>query len=835
MLKKTKILFSFILPFLLFSSFLGYKIYENISISSNVSEKLKKIENLQVKNVNLEKLNFKQKFSTLNNTEFLNQNFVGKSFASNIITFNQLSKSILALESQIYFLQNAKNKRLKLSDTNLILFKKYSALYSSFNINLVPNHLRDEVQQVFTNKITKQNLQEINKSINNSIIYLRRAQFEKINIEQLLKISDKNTFNFSKIKSLLITDIGNSLLLEKNKNDKKSLILFTLLTISLICFIISIILSFVSKPKKVDIKSEIIDIYKAFGKRIILKTDEEAAEALSSILPELEKKSKEQAKEKEDNISKNEFLANMSHEIRTPLNGIMGFIDLLKNSPLNENQKEFLDIIEKSSTTLLELINNILDISKINNNKTTIEPVIFNPISHFENAIEIYGPKAAEKNIDLNFFMDPSLGNLNLIGDVTKIKEVLVNFMSNAVKFTPENGQIDVNIIKKTSLNNKTLIFFSIKDTGSGIPKNKHSKIFEAFEQASSSVTREFGGTGLGLSISFKFIELLGGNLELNSDENIGTEFYFTLEFENSSVNESLENTFKPLNIAIYSPIDYNRENYLTRYINYYGASIFEFKSFLDLKNLLSKQRIDRTIFNIDTLIDTEIIQLIEFVGQNKLKIDLLMKASNRKRVDNLNIPYTKIIFEPLQNSKVHSLLVNIEKNKNVASTTKQTLEDKSISQEEIKIKEETSSVILGETKKAEVNTIKKVRALIAEDNLINQKLIKRTLESFDFEVEIANNGLEALNMRKEAKYDIIFMDIVMPEMSGLESTKEILSWEKEYNEAHIPIIALTANSVAGDRKRFMEEGMDEYTTKPLKKQEIVNILNKFLNLDINL
>jgi len=199
----------------------------------------------------------------------------------------------------------------------------------------------------------------------------------------------------------------------------------------------------------------------------------------------------------------------MSHEIRTPLNGIVGFTELLKSTDLNEEQIEFITIIEKSSENLLSIINNILDLSKIESNKTELDTVIFDPIIEFENAVETYGIKASEKNIELDFYLDPSIDK-KLIGDAVKLKEILINLLSNAIKFTDFGGKIKVEIKKVSTKENQTELAFSIEDNGVGMTKEQQLNVFTAFTQADVSITRKYGGTGLGLTISTKFLELMG-------------------------------------------------------------------------------------------------------------------------------------------------------------------------------------------------------------------------------------------------------------------------------------------------------------------------------------
>ncbi|MFA5215049.1 nitrate- and nitrite sensing domain-containing protein [Sulfuricurvum sp.] len=505
--------------------------------------------------------------------------------------------------------------------------------------------------------------------------------------------------------------------------------------------------------------------------------------------------------------AKSMFLANMSHEIRTPLNGIVGFTELLKDTELHDEQREFIDIIEKSSENLLEIINNILDLSKIESNKLEIEEIVFNPMDEFESAVEVYAVRASEKHIDLACYVDPSLER-PLKGDPTKIKEVIINLLSNAVKFTNSGGSVSVDIRREECEQlNRARIRFQVKDNGIGVTSEQRSRIFEAFSQADTSITRKYGGTGLGLTISSRFVELMGSRLDLVSEPGSGTTFFFTLEFEEiETLNEPLKGSFSNINAVI---LESNvkkklQTTYLKEYLDYFGVSYTTFHEKDELK-LLERQVNYDLLFIDNDYSDDE--SLLEYAASQE-QLVLITKSYYMKKIDSMGIDIFKVLYEPLNSSKIRSTLEAYDaeafSNRKQKATRRKKFDEKS--------------------------SKFSATALVAEDNVINQKLIRRTLEDLGLEITIANNGLEAFEKRKNGNYDIIFMDIQMPVLDGIEATQEILDFEEDYNQHHIPIIALTANALKGDRERFIAAGMDEYTTKPLVRSELVSLLNNFLS-----
>ncbi len=548
-------------------------------------------------------------------------------------------------------------------------------------------------------------------------------------------------------------------------------------------------------------------------KEVDFSTAEGMDEAYAIIDKAIENIAKEKDKAKEASAAKSIFLANMSHEIRTPLNGIIGFTELLKGTDLDDEKREFVDVIEKSSENLLEIINNILDLSKVESNKIEIDEILFDPIHEFENAIEVYGPKAAEKNIHLSSYIDPRLNNY-LKGDATKIKEVLINLMSNAVKFTPENGYITTEIRKiDNASEGKVKIYFSVQDSGIGIAKEKIQGIFDAFNQADSTITRKFGGTGLGLTISSKYIELMGGKLSVESEVGKGAKFYFIIELEeSSSASENYENRFSDFNAAVFSSASSQKpySQFVYDYFSFFGSNVKFYSDFGGLKNLIYKFGANIIVADLNELSEEEINEYKKI----KLPIILILKASQQSKFESLKTKYITPIYEPVNMTKIVKIL----------EASRDMLPHK----ETPKVQKKKTTHTFGKKFNAKV--------LVAEDNEINQKLIKRTLEDLGLNVTIVNNGLQALEERQDTskEYDMIFMDIAMPVMDGIIATQKILEYENKNSLTHIPIVAITANALKGDRERFMKEGLDEYITKPIKKESILSVLNMFIQHKID-
>lgn len=728
----------------------------------------------------------------------------------------ELNKNIASLAMKRDYLSYFIAKKVPLNRNEIDFLTDSQSHAYNFNPQYIHNENLKKKILFFINKPTvKENSKEVKVAFTNIQNSLTNGNFH-LTAEKWFELNNKEIENLSSIANNIKSTLNSQL----EVYNHTQMIIFGLSIFGILLSLIIGIIGFKTRRELHHNMKDLEEILNNAAAEAESAFDEPSISALKNIdlnssrgmkdgykfielLIENAKSDKIEALEA--NKSKSLFLANMSHEIRTPLNGIVGFTELLKSTDLNTEQIEFTNIIEKSSENLLSIINNILDLSKIESNKTELDIIIFDPIIEFGSAIETYGVKASEKNIDLNLFLDPSIDK-KLLGDSVKIKEVLINLLSNAIKFTDFGGKINIEIMKVSSVENQTEISFSIKDNGVGMTKEQQLNVFTAFNQADVSITRKYGGTGLGLTISTKFLELMDSELKLESQKEKGTRFYFSIIFEEVLESTELGMVSDFDNITI-CKFDYDfplqQDIYLSKYLEYYHVESSSFTTPSDLKKCNLDKKLHSIWIDIDTCDDT-LLETIHKLNSNKLV--LLSSFSNRDRLEKLGLNTAKILYKPITPSKVIQGISTI-------NPTEETSVNKNIT-----------------AASTPFNSIHfDAKILVAEDNFINQKLIKQILLKYGVEVELANNGLEAFEKRKGETYDLIFMDIQMPVMDGIEATHEIINYEIEEQLQHIPIVALTANALKGDRERFLAEGLDEYIPKPIETNELLFILRKFL------
>ena len=496
--------------------------------------------------------------NSIQNLEKLTSNQIDneiKSFSSAYISAVRAKEYTVGERDFIsyYLSKHLKLKEEKFNTWLMLISQSSTITYDT----LADTELVSDIKTLFNNAETAKNLYAINIKRIGIMSYAKNGRY---------KISSNDWFTRISEKTNLLSDVEDLILSAMDKRASKiQTDAIQILTITFIIWFTNIMLALLGYFLSNAITKNIRGLEHVLEKvaedskdedgnvvAINLNTAEGTTEAYNLLERIIEQTKKEQLAAQEASEAKSMFLANMSHEIRTPLNGIVGFTELLKDTGLEEEQGEFVEIIEKSSENLLEIINNILDLSKIESSKVEVEDIVFNPIAEFESAVDVYAVRASEKGIDLGFFIDPAL-ETPVKGDPTKLKEVVINLLSNAVKFTGNAGQIYVDIRKlKSKKKGISRIRFQVKDSGIGVTEEQKSKIFEPFSQADTSTARKYGGTGLGLTISTSFIELMGGKLDLESEVGEGTMFFFTLDFEEAeSTNETKQNSYSGINILV--------------------------------------------------------------------------------------------------------------------------------------------------------------------------------------------------------------------------------------------------------------------------------------------